>query len=314
MSIPESPVTPRAERIATQCVCCGSENLKSSPAVLMPFVSHRAFGWEPVVIDESWGLTTIKQGTSYSVCRTLYCDDCGFLFLDMRFSDRELANLYRDYRGPEYSALREHYEPGYTERNNRLNSGIAYIQEIENFLRPHLSFPLSVLDWGGDTGKNTPFKSECESFDIYEISSKDVIAGGRLVSIEQAQATKYKLVVCSNVLEHVPYPGQLLSEITKTMAEQSVLYIEVPFEEIMQNSQADAYLRKRHWHEHINFYSERSLRSLLRDVGLEVVDLRQLKATAGGSASVLFQVACRLKSNDQDNGTSASGDARNRGN
>jgi hypothetical protein len=44
----------KKERIATQCVCCGSENLKSSPAVLMPFVAHRTFGWKPAVIDKSW--------------------------------------------------------------------------------------------------------------------------------------------------------------------------------------------------------------------------------------------------------------------
>ena len=40
----------KRERIAAQCVCCGSENLKSSPAVIMPFVAHRTFGWEPVFI------------------------------------------------------------------------------------------------------------------------------------------------------------------------------------------------------------------------------------------------------------------------
>ena len=56
--------TLRRERIATQCVCCGGTRLKSAPAVLMPFISHRAFGWEPVVIDESWGLKTIRSGTA----------------------------------------------------------------------------------------------------------------------------------------------------------------------------------------------------------------------------------------------------------
>ena len=41
------------ERIATQCVCCGSEKLRNSPAVLIPFVSHRTFGWKPIEIDDS---------------------------------------------------------------------------------------------------------------------------------------------------------------------------------------------------------------------------------------------------------------------
>ena len=41
----------KRERIATCCVCCGSDVLKSEPAVLMPFVAHRTFGWYPIVID-----------------------------------------------------------------------------------------------------------------------------------------------------------------------------------------------------------------------------------------------------------------------
>jgi len=287
----------KKERIATQCVCCGSEILKSSPAVLMPFVAHRTFGWKPAVIDESWGLGTIKDGNAYSICKSLFCNYCGFLFLDIRFSDEELSNLYRDYRGVEYNDLREYYEPGYTKRNENLNAGISYIDDIENFLRPHLSFPITILDWGGDTGKNTPFKRNNECLDIYDISNKDVIKGAKIVSKAVAQSKKYKLIVCSNVLEHAPYPSDLLSDITKTMEKESVLYIEVPLENVVMSNKGDLHLHKKHWHEHINFYSENSLRLLVQNVGLEVVDLKRLQATAGGQSSFLFQVACRLKTN-----------------
>ncbi|CAM8369093.1 Methyltransferase domain containing protein [Candidatus Methylopumilus planktonicus] len=285
------------ERIATQCVCCGSQYLKSSPAVLMPFVAHRTFDWAPVVIDESWGLATIKSGNAYSICKSLYCNDCGFLFLDIRFSDSELSNLYRDYRGKEYNSLRESYEPGYTKRNDNLNAGIGYIEDIEKFLQPYLNFPITILDWGGDTGKNTPFKNNNEAFDIYDISNKDVLAGARRVSKKEAQSKKYKLIVCSNVLEHVPYPSDLLTDITKAMNNKSVLYIEVPLENVVLNNKSDLHALKKHWHEHINFYSEKSLRLLAQNVGLEVIDLKRLQATAGGQSGYLFQVACRLKSN-----------------
>lgn len=287
----------KRERIATQCVCCGSKNLKSSPAVLMPFVAHRTFGWEPVTIDESWGLSTIKNGHAYSLCKSLYCGDCGFLFLDIRFSENELSNLYDDYRGAEYNSLRESYEQGYTLRNDNLNAGIGYIQDIEDFLRPHLNFPISILDWGGDTGKNTPFKNKNETLDIYDISNKDVIDGARIVSKSEAHSKRYKLIVCSNVLEHVPYPSDLLFDITKAMDKESVLYIEVPLEDVVLNNKSDLHLLKKHWHEHINFYSEKSLYSLVQNVGLEVKDLKRLQATAGGQSSCLFQVACKLKSN-----------------
>jgi hypothetical protein len=56
------------ERVASQCVCCGSNRLLSSPSVLMPFVAHRIFNWRPVQISDEWGLNTIKKGFAYSIC------------------------------------------------------------------------------------------------------------------------------------------------------------------------------------------------------------------------------------------------------
>ena len=285
------------ERIATQCLCCGGDNLKGSPAVLMPFVAHRTFGWEPVLIDESWGLRTIKQGHAYSVCRSLYCEDCGFLFLDFRFSETEVSNLYRDYRGEEYTALREKYEPGYIDRNRKLVDGFTYIDKIEGFLEPHLKFPVSILDWGGDTGKNSPFKERNKVFDIYDISDKDVVAGAAKIKKQELQLKKYDLIVCSNVLEHVTYPSDLLLDIARTMDEKSVLYIEVPVENVTLDYATDLHLHKKHWHEHVNFFSEKSLRALTRNVGLEVLDLRVLPAKGGGEQMFLFQVACKLMCN-----------------
>lgn len=286
----------KKQRVAVQCICCRSNDLNSSMAVLMPFVADRIFGWKPVTINESWGLATISLGNAYALCKSLQCISCGHLFLDIRFSEDELVRLYKDYRGEQYNALREHYEPGYTQRNAMLNAGIGYIPDIEDFLKPHLDFPVSILDWGGDTGKNTPFQTQCSKFHIYDISNKELISGARIVSKEEAKLNKYQLIVCSNVLEHLPYPSDALEEIAQIMQPDSILYIEVPFEDIMKNDAADSYLRKKHWHEHINFFSEKSLRSLVDFTGLQVLDLKILSATAGGKAVNLFQVACSLKS------------------
>ena len=73
-------------RIAQQCPCCLNDDISFSPAVLMPFISHRAFNWKPAQIDETWGLSTIKNGNAYSLCNSMFCNRCGFLFLDIRFS------------------------------------------------------------------------------------------------------------------------------------------------------------------------------------------------------------------------------------
>jgi hypothetical protein len=297
---------PKRERLATQCVCCGNQTLKKAPAVLMPFVAHRAFDWAPVVIDESWGLSTIKSGNAYTICKSLLCCRCGLIFLDIRFSDEELAKLYEDYRGARYTELRELYEPGYAERNIKLEAGVDYLPDVEAFLSPHLDFPLAILDWGGNTGQNTPFKDRSKIVHIYDISNKEAIASIRVVKKEEALANKYKLIVCSSVLEHAPYPLELLWEISEVMLHDTILYIEVPLEDIMLRNEKDLHILKKHWHEHINFFSETSLRHLIENAGLTVLALNKLKVTAGGKSSWVFQLACKRQSSElhdnQNNG------------
>jgi len=289
-----SLITLRRDRIASQCVCCGGENIVSSPAIMMPFVADRVFGWKPVVIDDSWGLRTIQNGHAYTVCKTLRCADCGHLFSDIRFSDAEMVSLYHKYREGEYTALRERYEPGYTQRNEALKQPITYTDQIESFLDPHLTFPLTVLDWGGDTGLNTPFKGKNIAFDVYDISDKELEPGARFVTLEEASAFKYRLIVCSQLLEHVPYPSDVLLAARQAMDSDSVLYIELPYEDLMRQVLDRPEDKKRHWHEHINFYSERSLSTLIQNCGLQIVDRKVVCVRVAGSDVHIFQVACRL--------------------
>jgi hypothetical protein len=261
----------------------------------MPFVAHRTFGWEPVEINGSWGLNTIKSGHAYSICKSLFCTKCHLLFLDIRFSEAELGNLYADYRGQEYTYLREQYEPGYRMRNEGLKSGIGYIPVVESFLEPHVDHPLSILDWGGDTGKNTPFKDKNIKFDIFDISNINVVPGAKIVNKTEAQANKYKLVVCSNVLEHIPYPADLLLDIRLAMDLNSVLYIEVPQEDVVLEKKTDLHLHKKHWHEHINFFTQKSLYALMENAGLKVIDFNELEVFSDGKVAHLFQMACKLR-------------------
>lgn len=284
------------EIVATQCACCGSRNLKKSPAVLMPFVAHRAMGWAPVKIDADWGLQTVPEGMAFSICNSVFCDDCGFLFLDIRFSDNELSALYAGYRDEAYTTLRETYEPGYTLRNNRLNAGINFMEEVEAFISPHLSLPARILDWGGDTGKNTPFRDGKNAIDVYDISDKECLEGVRRVTREAIDERGYDLIVNSHVLEHVPYPAEMIREMASVMDEGTVLYIEMPYEDIMSGADGarDLHLKKRHWHEHVNFFSKESLGKMLEANGLQQIAYRELKADGGAHCASVFQIACKL--------------------
>lgn len=286
----QAPVRIAHNRVARQCVCCGSHDLAASPAILMPFIAHRVFNWRPVMIDEAWGLNTIRPGHAYSICNSLQCRQCHHLFLDIRFSSRELASLYRDYRGEEYTHLRDHYEPGYRARNAQLNDGINYRSDVEAWLLAHAGAPSSVLDWGGDTGINTPFTETCAHVDVFDISHKAVIPGVRRVSREQIASNTYDLVTCCSVIEHVPYPHTTLLDIRKTMRGKGKLYLEVPFEDIMHGSPTDAIIRKRHWHEHINFFSEASLLRLVEYCGFNLIASDKIQVTVAGKTASAFQL------------------------
>ncbi len=262
----------------------------------MPFIAHRVFGYEPFKIESSFGLKNIKDGYAYSVCNSLFCERCQFLFLDIRFSDFELEKLYEDYRGEKYTKLRNFYEPGYLLRNESLKKGITYVDKIERLLSPFLDFPISILDWGGDTGENTPFKKQKQNIvDIFDISNKSNLKHCNAVSKMNAQSKKYDLIVCSHVLEHVPYPSLVLDDIYKSMAMNSILYIEVPFENLMYMDNVKLPESKKYWHEHINFFSETSLKILIKKAGINVIKLNILDEIVGVDARKMFQLVCKKK-------------------
>lgn len=285
-------------RIATRCICCGGAALEKSPAILMPFVANRTFGWEPVEITPDWGLRDIRSGMAYPLCNSVQCADCGALFLDIRFTDTEMANLYAGYRGEAYTRLRERFEPGYAKRNQVILEAAAHTPRIEAFLSRFVSAPHSVLDWGGDTGLNTPFGARSRLFHIFEISNKPAIPGAVRVDKATIHATDYDLIVLSHVLEHLPWPEGTVAEIASVMKSDTVLYVEVPHEELVRldPESRGLHARKRHWHEHINFFTQASLAALLGRCGLEVVDMLSLAAGGGDvKAWQVISVACRLQ-------------------
>lgn len=283
-------------KIAKRCVCCDGALLRRVPAVLMPFLAHRIFGWDSVEITRDWNMRDLALGRAYSVCNTLACEACGLHFLDMRFDDDEMAALYADYRGPMYRAERESFEPGYGARNDILLDGSPYIAAVETILAPYVGITPRVLDWGGDTGVNTPFKARASAHHVYDISDKPVIAGAVRVSLEQARRSVYDLIVSSNVLEHVPFPREQLCEIAAVMNPETILYLEVPHEDVVRliASSDERTGAKRHWHEHINFFTEEAINAMTEHAGLEILTRISHPVSAGGKGSYVFSIVARL--------------------
>lgn len=256
--------------ISHECIACGSLNLEAKPAFFMPFVSHRAFN-SPMkkVTRETSGLRDIIDGYTYVFCRSLHCKSCGHLASDLRFNENQMKRLYRDYRGDEYLNLREFYEPGYMQRNAVFSHEYHYRNLVDEFILQHMkTYPKSVLDWGGDTGINTPYKERLKLHHIFDISNIQPIKGANIVNEESIPNYLYDLVVCQHVLEHLPFPSQSIANLIHRIQGNPFFYFEVPHETIMRKKLPHESPIKQHWHEHINFYTEDSLAKLLLRCGL----------------------------------------------
>lgn len=283
------------ERLAKKCICCEGVALNSSSAILMPFIVKRIFNYDPVEITEEWGLRDIQKGIAYYICRSLQCQSCGVLFLDLRFTDDEMKLLYSGYRDENYTVLREQFEPGYKGINEFYSDRSDYLEKVEKFLKPYIKKRPTILDWGGDTGANTPLKNIARQVHVYDISKKETVEGVSSVNLADIKKTEYDLIVCSQVLEHVSHPLGILDEIVPLMGAETVLYLEVPFEQLMQEhmDKFDAYKYKHHWHEHINFFTRESIVLMLNNLKLDLVEMQYVPISLGWRDSCLISVICK---------------------
>ena len=268
-------------QITPNCPICLSDNITKSSAIMMPFLSYRIFGWMPFEINDETGFRSLKNGTAYQLCNTCFCNECNFIFCDIRFNDGEMAKLYREYRGPEYNKQRQLFETDYEATSDYLAEPLHYLSMVEAYISSQVSKFDKILDWGGDTGVNTPFTSENKSLYIYEISQKEELIlpnGIHSLNSLSGKENSFDLITALHVFEHLSYPLEELTELIKYIAPGGHIYIEVPLEKIVDFETplfSDA-VTKKHWHEHLNFYSKKSLNKLFSKVGLEVIDVRSI--------------------------------------
>ena len=273
------------QHVATNCPCCNGVNISRSPAILSPFMAKKIFNWDVIKINDSWGLRDIDNGTAYPLCSSLQCQDCTFLFLDIRFTNDELSNYYSDYQSEEFFSMREEYEPSFASRRQNFVPGsgdisdvFSHMDVVEKFLSNYITKTDKILDWGGKDGLNTPFKDSCLLHHVVDFNSNNY-SNGLGIDLSDAKNNNYDLIVFRHILEHCSYPFLLLEHARSFLTESSIIYVEVPYESIVRKNPNNKSLHKKKklWHEHINFFNPQSIEALIQHSGFKILGTKQFR-------------------------------------
>jgi len=287
------------------CIICDREVSLSSYGVVAPFISELA------------------DSLGKSLVTLQHCDACQFSFFSHRYSDTELSAIYGGYRGSDYLRVRKRWEPWYRSAvNNAYQTGSKEVDSRRAFMESLIAqvtegqFRVAV-DFGGDEGQFFPDSAVGRKI-VIDVSAKPLLKGVELHEDFKSIGASPDLVMICHVLEHLNDPVTLLREVHQVIDPQGVLYVEVPLDTPrLHNWHArDAYQRylvhvaRTRWplvvcdfvsgvsrqiglriprlgvvkqSEHINYFTDRSLKVLLTKAGFSVLAYgAEPKASVGG--------------------------------
>ena len=201
------------------CPICGAEAPALAHGVVAPFIST---------------LSSLPIGyqTELRCCRT-----CDLKFFDARYGEQELSSLYAHYRGDAYREARRHWEPWYSRNvNDACSSDVQLVAERRSFMMRILKTARMrseldcAVDFGGDEGQFFPSIPISRRI-VCDVSDRDLPAGiEHIGTLAELGDTKPDLVIVAHVLEHLPSPLEPLREIREAIADDGILYVEVPLD------------------------------------------------------------------------------------
>lgn len=106
---------------------------------------------------------------------------------------------------------------------------------------------------------------------------------------EFTTATRYQLIYCIDVLEHIENPAPILSNFAKLLTPEGTLLIHVP-----RAKQQRYFKRFEHYEQHDHAragYEPQELRTFLQDAGLQVTSLQHTFGPPGALAWELYHLA-----------------------
>ena len=197
-----------------------------------------------------------------------------------------MNRYYTNYQGDEFIEQRVKFEPSFRSRllqrsNNNYfrlrGESITYTNVINDLIKEFVkSTDIKVLDFGGGTGSNSPFRGDAV-IDLIELGDED----------QTRNLRSYDVVSILNVLEHVMDPIDVLRRAGGFAKQRSGLVaIEVPFESFMQEQNLSVGVKKKIWTEHVNCFSKKGLEKCMNLAGLEIIKEVSLINTGHASKEI----------------------------
>jgi Methyltransferase domain len=245
------------------------------------------------------------------------CRDCDFLFYNPRLDDEELRTLYCDYRTEEYQQMRHSSEVWYTPKFNFDLASPSSYEKRRATLRPILQRLLEgrrvsrILDFGGDRGDLAAGLLEGAQAFVFDISG--IPAADGVISTKDPAVCEADLTINSNVLEHVGFPRTLVRDTLAAASRNGLVFFEVPCEHpfgftrilrriaqigVMALTRPTSALQVAHpaglylMHEHINYFTEQTLATLVRNCGGKVLECGAYPSSGrGGRADMAWCLA-----------------------
>lgn len=225
------------------------------------------------------------EGDDEVQLEAVHCTTCGFVCYRPRPDNEDIVKKYEYLKRSEPD---QGGQSGHDSEAKRLD--IARAKRVYDTCTGYVSGTgLKILDYGGGNGKlMLPFVEaghDCHLIDYNDNPLPGVVKVGS--DIEHfATDSKYDVIICSHVLEHVSDVRGLVDKLKALLAPQGVIYAEVP-QEVWAGLKIEADPVT-----HINFFTASALSNLFVLSGCRVLEKRQQIATyAREHMEVLWVVA-----------------------
>jgi len=205
----------------------------------------------------------LKRSTDVVEIEFCFCATCGLIFFSPRPTEADLAVKYQDVSERGDTLVRER-------RRRVVDQRALRATHIRATLEPHWRKVTGrALDVGGADGHCLGELTSTFDCGLLDYESRDLWSGVRRLgnSLEDlGDAELFDVILCCHTLEHVPDIPPFLAGLVDHLANEGLLYVEVPLGCTGEIYATGNILT------HLNFFSEGSLGFVLEQAGLRVVD------------------------------------------